>query len=161
MKTILNIFIALSVAILSAASLYAAGSDSSGGGSSFTANPEEQARSYYDKGVGLAEKKEYGKAAGMFRKAVSLKKDFAEAYNMLGFSLRKQGKYDKAIKSYKKALSLNPDFAEAHEYIGEAYLGIGDRGSAWEHYLTLQKLGSEEAEELARKIEEYDKANAK
>ena len=97
----------------------------------------------------------------MFRKAVSLKKDFVEAYNMLGFSLRKQGNYDEAIKNYKKALSLNPEFAEAHEYIGEAYLGTGDRGSAWEHYAALQKLGSKEAEELGRKIEEYDKASAK
>ena len=161
MKTILYIFIALSVAILSAASLFGAGSGSSGGGSSFSANPEEQARSYYDKGMALAEKEKYDRAAGMFRQAVSLKKDFAEAYNMLGFSLRKQGKYDEAIKNYTKALSINPKFAEAHEYIGEAYLGIGDRGSAWEHYLALQKLGSEEAEELGRKIEEYDKASAK
>jgi tetratricopeptide (TPR) repeat protein len=92
----------------------------------------------------------------MFMRAVSLKKDHTEAYNMLGFSLRKSGEYEDAIKNYKKALEINPDFPEAHEYIGEAYLSIGNRDLAWKHYTELRRLESEEAEELLEKIKEFD-----
>jgi tetratricopeptide (TPR) repeat protein len=144
------------IVLFVATGLFAVGSSASGGGSSFTRDPEEEARIAYEKGQAYVEQEQYSKAANNFRRAISYKSDFVEAYNMLGFSLRKQGKYDAAIKQYKKALDINPDFAEAHEYIGEAYLGIGDRDSAWKHYTILVGLGSEEAGELLEKIETYD-----
>lgn len=149
------------IALLAATGVFAVGSGSSGGGSRFAGDPEKEARSLYEKGQALVEKEKYSQAASLFRRAISLKSDFAEAYNMLGFSLRKDGKYDAAIRQYKKALDINPKFAEAHEYIGEAYLGIGDRDSAWKHYTILVGLGSEEAGELLTKIEEYDRSITK
>jgi Tfp pilus assembly protein PilF len=120
---------------------------------------QEEAISYYNRGIDYVDQEEYKRAATMFRKAIQLRGDFAEAHSMLGFSLRKQGKYGKANKSYKRALKIDPELAEAHEYIGEAYLGLGDRDAAWEHYTILVELGSDEAEELLEKIEEYDRAN--
>jgi tetratricopeptide (TPR) repeat protein len=149
------------IVVFVATGLFAVGSGASGGGSSFTRDPEKEARIAYEKGQAYVEQKEYSKAANSFKRAISYKSDFAEAYNMLGFSLRKDGKYKAAIKQYEKALSINPDFAEAHEYIGEAYLGIGDRDSAWKHYTVLVGLGREEAGELLEKIEAYDSSVAK
>jgi tetratricopeptide (TPR) repeat protein len=120
---------------------------------------QQEAVSYYNRGIEYVDQENYKRAEYLFRKAVQIKSDFAEAHNMLGFSLRKQGKYDKAIKSYKRALKLDPELAEAHEYIGEAYLGLGDRESAWKHYTTLVELESDEALELLENIEEYDRRN--
>ena len=156
LRSIMVTAIAAGIVLSAASGLFAVGSSASGGGSSFTRDPEEEARIAYEKGQAFVEQEQYSKAANSFKRAISYKSNFAEAYNMLGFSLRKQGKYDAAIKQYEKALKINPNFAEAHEYIGEAYLGIGDRDSAWKHYTTLVGLGSEEAGELLEKIKEYD-----
>ena len=41
-----------------------------------------------------------------FNKAVSLKPDYAGAYNNMGNALKDQGKLDEAIASYNKALSI-------------------------------------------------------
>jgi tetratricopeptide (TPR) repeat protein len=148
--------VAAGIALVAASGLFAVGSGASGGGSSFTRDPEQEARIAYERGQAFVEAEQYSKAANSFRRAISYKSDFAEAYNMLGFSLRKDGKHKAAIKQYQKALKINPNFEEAHEYIGEAYLGIGDRDSAWKHYGVLKDLGSEEAEELLERIQEYD-----
>ena len=64
------------------------------------AEVQEEAVSYYNRGIDYVDQENYKRATYMFRKSVQIKGDFAEAYNMLGFSLRKQGKYSKAIKSY-------------------------------------------------------------
>ena len=141
---------------LTASLVFAVGSNSGGGGSSYKGNSEKDAVKYYDRGMKYVEDNDYVKAVRMFRIAVSKKKDHTEAYNMLGFSLRKSGRYEEAIKNYKKALKINPDFPEAHEYIGEAYLSKGNRDLAWMHYTELKRLESEEADELLEKINEFD-----
>ena len=161
LKYIMVTAVAAVIVIFVTTGLFAVGSGASGGGSSFTRDPEEEARVAYERGQAFVEQEQYSKAANSFRRAISYKRDFAEAYNMLGYSLRKDGKYKAAIKQYEKALTINPDFAEAHEYIGEAYLGIGDRDSAWKHYTILVGLGSEEAGELLEKIEEHDRIVSK
>ena len=163
MKTLTTILI--TALILGTASLSfgvgtgSSGGDSgaSGGGGASNLNRSRSETYYYDRGLSFVEVKDYRRAASMFRRATKIKTDYAEAYNMLGFSLRKSGKYEDAIKSYKKALELNPEFAEAHEYLGEAYLAIDEKAMALEHHAILIGLGSEEADELLEKIEEYDR----
>ena len=46
-----------------------------------------------------------------YKKAISLKPDYAEAYSNLGTTLQDQGKLEEAIEAYNKALSLKPDLA--------------------------------------------------
>jgi len=61
--------------------------------------------------------KELGKleeAETSYRKAITLKPDFAEAHNNLGIILKELGKLEEAETSYRKAITLKPDFAEAH-----------------------------------------------
>jgi protein O-GlcNAc transferase len=76
----------------------------------------------------------YDYAAATFKRTISLKQDFAEAYNMLGFSLRKKSNNSDTIRNYNKTLELKLDFAETHEYIGEAYFGIVDHETVWKHW---------------------------
>ena len=55
-----------------------------------------------------------------YKKALSIKPDYAEAYNNMGNALKEQGKLDEAIKAYKKALSIKPDYPEAYYNMGTA-----------------------------------------
>ena len=48
-----------------------------------------------------------------YRKALSIKPDYAEAHNNLGATLDEMGQLDEAIASYIKALSIKPDYADA------------------------------------------------
>jgi len=57
--------------------------------------------------------KRYDEARESYKKALSLKPDFAEAYNNLGMVFRELGKNNKALASFRKAVSLKPDYTEA------------------------------------------------
>ena len=59
-------------------------------------------------------------AIGAYKKAVSMKPDYADVYNNMGNVLKGQGKLDEAIGAYKKVVSIKPDFAEAHYNMGIA-----------------------------------------
>ena len=49
-----------------------------------------------------------------YKKAISIKPDYAEAYLNMGTVFQDQGKLEEAIESYKKAISIKPDYAEAY-----------------------------------------------
>ena len=49
----------------------------------------------------------------MFKNAVDLKSDYADAHNNLGSLLKDLGRFDQALNSYDKALEANPNFLEA------------------------------------------------
>ncbi|MDA8689342.1 tetratricopeptide repeat protein, partial [Rhodobacteraceae bacterium] len=57
-------------------------------------------------------------AIEVYKQAVLLKPNSADAYNYLGVALKDQGKLDEAIASFNKALSLKPDYAEAYNNMG-------------------------------------------
>ena len=52
-------------------------------------------------------------AVEAYKKCISLKPDFAEAYSNMGVALKNQSKLDEAVEAYKKAISINPEYAEA------------------------------------------------
>ena len=56
-----------------------------------------------------------------YKKALSIKPDYAEAYNNMGNAFQDQGKLNEAIDAYKKALSIKPDYAEAYNNMGIAF----------------------------------------
>ena len=115
----------------------------------------KSAQDWYDLGYVASQEERYREGVRSFRKALSLNRDYAEAYNMLGFSLRKLGRVKEALANYEKALKLKPDFPEAREYYGEAHLQNGNLEAALEQYRILEQSGSEEAQELLARIEEY------
>ena len=59
-------------------------------------------------------------AIDAYKKSISLKPDYAEAYSNMGVALQDQGKLDEAIDAYKKSISLKPDYADAYYNMGNA-----------------------------------------
>ena len=52
-------------------------------------------------------------ALASYDQAISLRPNFAEAFNNRGDVLREMGRIEEARASYDRALALRPDFAEA------------------------------------------------
>ena len=55
-----------------------------------------------------------------FQKAISIKPDYADAYNNIGNVLKEQGNLKEAVEAYNKAISIKPDYAEAYNNMGNA-----------------------------------------
>jgi spermidine synthase len=56
----------------------------------------------------------------LFRQAIAIKPDFAEAHNNLGVALAKRGRQDEAIAHFMQAVAIKPDFAEARNNLDVA-----------------------------------------
>jgi tetratricopeptide (TPR) repeat protein len=69
-----------------------------------------------------------------FERVISLKPDFADAYNNLGLALQNKCKLKDALKNYKIALSLKPGYAAAHYNTGNALYYAGNLAGAMEAY---------------------------
>jgi Tfp pilus assembly protein PilF len=102
-------------------------------------------------------KKKFGKALKKFREATDYDPKYFEAWNMVGFCSRKSGDLKGSFEAYHKCLEIEPEYAQAHEYLGEAYLMTGDVAKAKEQLLWLVSRKSQQAGELATKIEEVEK----
>ena len=53
-----------------------------------------------------------------YTKAISLKPDYAEAYNNKGNALKEKGEYKLAAESYEKSIDLNPNYIDAIANLG-------------------------------------------
>jgi tetratricopeptide (TPR) repeat protein len=145
-----------------AGTVFAAGSGSGSSGGSMGAGSSSggtaaapSAVDLYNSGYAASQSGRYAEAVNYFQRAIDLKRDYAEAYNMLGFSTRKMGNVAKAFTYYETALKLKPNFPEAREYYGEAYLQQGNLAKAVQQYIILEKSGSKNADELLEKIDEF------
>jgi tetratricopeptide (TPR) repeat protein len=152
-------YIVILVSLFIAAAVFAAGSSGGGGGStgakSTSAPAQPTAVDKYNAGYALWNKGKYADAAPYFAEAISMKSDYAEAYNMLGFCTRMAGDLPKAIGYYETALKLKPNFPEAREYYGETWLKQGNLPKAVQQYIILNKMHSKNANELLEKISDY------
>jgi tetratricopeptide (TPR) repeat protein len=128
-----------------------------GVGESGPSSTPVSAQDWYNAGYSKTDAGRYDEAVSDFKTAISLRSDYAEAYNMLGFCTRKLGNVDEAFTYYDKALQLKPNFPEAREYYGEAYLQQGNLAKAMQQYIILEKAGSKQARELLKKIEDFVK----
>jgi len=105
-------------------------------------------------------KKQFEKALKNFQGAVDRDAQYYQAWNMIGFCSRHLGDFKKAFAAYDKSLSIKPDYDEAHEYLGEAYLKTGNLEQAKAQLAWLRDHSSDEADELAEKIEAVEKKGA-
>ena len=75
-------------------------------------------------------------AARLFREAIRIKPDFAEAYNNLGAMLDANGQLTEAIGAFREAIKIKPDFGLAHANLG---LALKRSGAAQEAIATLRE----------------------
>lgn len=76
---------------------------------------------HFNKGYSLLLREKPGSAIEELDKAIGLKGDFAEAYNLRGRCKKYPGRYDLALPDFIKAIELNPEFGEAYRNLGNAY----------------------------------------
>ena len=65
-----------------------------------------------------------------YDRAISLKPDYAEAYNNRGVAKAEQNRHVDAIADYDRAISLKPDYADAYNNRGVAKADLGQRDMA-------------------------------
>jgi tetratricopeptide (TPR) repeat protein len=117
----------------------------------------QEAKKLKEAGKAGEAKKKFGKAIKKFETAVERDPRYYEAWNMLGYCSRNLGDLKRAFSAYEKCLTIKPDYDEAHEYLGEAYLQSGDLAKAKVELAWLRANDSDEADELAEKIDEAAK----
>jgi Flp pilus assembly protein TadD len=146
--------LAFGVGTAPAAPSSSSGSSSKGSSAQAVSAPVT-ATDFYAAGYKASQALRWDEAITDFQSAISLKPDYAEAYNMLGYSLRMTGNAKEAFVYYDKAIALKPNFPEAREYYGEAFLAVDDVKDAVRQYIVIQKAGKPQAKELLEKIDAY------
>lgn len=95
---------------------------------------------HYNRGLILAEQKNYKRAIAEYDAAIDLWPDFAEALNNKGLALLHLGRYDEAITEFKKALDAKPDLVQALNNIGMSHHEIGKYQEAIDAYKEALRL---------------------
>ena len=85
----------------------------------------KEGTSFYNLGVGLANKGQFDDAIVAYNKALQIKPDSPEALNKLGAALDGKDQLDEAIAAYNKALQIKPDFHKALNNLGIAFARKG------------------------------------
>ena len=70
----------------------------------------------------------------VYRKALFIKSDYAEAYNNMGITLQEQKKLVEAEKAFNKAIAIKPDYALAYFNMGNALKSQGKLEEAIEAF---------------------------
>lgn len=73
-------------------------------------------------GLAFYQKKDYARATGELKRAISMDPTNIQAYKFLASAYQAQGKTDEAIKIYKNSLALDPTQASVHTSLGNVYL---------------------------------------
>ena len=98
------------------------------------------ATAYNAKGLALYGSGKYEEAAGAYKQAIRLKKDYAEAHYNLGDAYLMLGQFKKAIESYKQSVRHKPDSAVAYNNMGAAYYKLGDHKKSVESFKEAIRL---------------------
>jgi protein O-mannosyl-transferase len=101
---------------------------------------------HYNLGIVLSEQGKPDQAIDHYKRAVTLRPDYAEAHYNLGRLLVEQGQFDDAIAHYEKAAAINPADAEAQNNLGVTLFGIGRADDAITHYQKALEIRPDYAE---------------
>jgi tetratricopeptide (TPR) repeat protein len=69
-----------------------------------------------------------------YRRAITIRSDYAPAYNNMGAALRAKGQVADAIASYERALAQRPAYPEAHYNLANLLLDQGKLDDAIDHF---------------------------
>lgn len=86
---------------------------------------EDQARSFFDIGTQLLNKKDVEKAIEQFKKAINTKNDIAEFHTQLGIAYQKKNWSGMAINEFKLALKYNSKDSVAKKHLEELGVSAG------------------------------------
>ena len=99
-----------------------------------------QAEHLNNRGAALWARDCLDEAAALFRRAVQLRPDLAQAHNNLGATLRDLGRPDQALPCFRTAIALSPDYAMAHKNLAMVLLAQGVMPLGWQEYEWRWKL---------------------
>jgi protein O-GlcNAc transferase len=97
-------------------------------------------------------------------KVITLKPNFAEAYNILGVELKAVGQLNEAVKSYKKAIEINQNYAEAYNNLGNVLMDLDLLNDAVQAYKSALAINPDIADfhnnlgNTFRKLKQLDEA---
>ena len=81
-----------------------------------------------------------------YRKAVSIKPDYATGHNNLGVIYKDLGRFEDAIASLKTALRINPGYADSYYNLGIAFKDLGRHREAIESFKKALQINPDHAE---------------
>ena len=84
------------------------------------------------------------KSEEAFRRAISLRPDYADAYHNLANTFQRMGKPEPAIVNYEKAVSLNPGLWQSYQSLGMIYFHQGRLDMAGEYFKKALKINPDE-----------------
>ena len=85
------------------------------------ASGQENADTYFSKGLAYIDKKMWDEAIVEFNREIQIEPNKASAYDNRGEAYYGKGQYDQAISDFNKAIEKDPGFAEAYYNRGSAY----------------------------------------
>jgi tetratricopeptide (TPR) repeat protein len=95
---------------------------------------------HVNRGNELARQGRMEEASAIYRHALLLDPDLAEAHHNLGTVLLETGQIAEALEHYRRALEVKPDYAEAHENAGDALMKLERIGEAIDSYRRALEL---------------------
>ena len=90
-------------------------------------------------------------ALDCFNKAIELKEDYADAWDMKGSALSFMANFEEALNSHNKAAELNPDNPNIYDNIGYCYASLGMFDNALEAYDKALEIDSQDINALSNK----------
>lgn len=102
-------------------------------------------RAYHNRGVSLAQMRDFDGALKDFDKAIELNPNHGDAWFNRGELKFGQRRYEDAIADYNQAIKLNPNDAAAYSSRGHAKWGARQHQSAVEDYNTAIRLNPKNA----------------
>ncbi|WP_103668775.1 tetratricopeptide repeat protein [Pseudanabaena sp. BC1403] len=88
-------------------------------------NPDAFSKVFFEVANSYISLKKYEEAITAYDKALQIKPDLLEAWNLRGIALRQLDRSEEAITSYDKALKIKPDCHEAWNFRGIALINLG------------------------------------
>jgi protein O-GlcNAc transferase len=73
-------------------------------------------------------------AVKMFKTALTIKRDYSEAYKNLGITQKDLGQFDNAVTSLNKAIALSPEYLDAHYNLAVIFTSLGKLNEALASY---------------------------
>ncbi len=148
-----KIILSLSIIFFITTNIFAAGSSSSGSGSTKTNYDKavvhiKSAKKFEKKGKLEKAQKSYAKAQKLLIKSNEKKPGKADTLNYLGFTTRKLGDFKNGEKYYLQGLAVDPKHKGINEYLGELYVATNRHNLAVERLEVLKNCNCKEYNQL-------------